>query len=162
VAPFLFVGFWIVIGLVLAFVAGRGGPRGARETLQTQSRRGQKTFNIAFALIFVGLGIAVPVLILTGNHDNASAHFSGVALNAEDRHGRDAFNTQCASCHTLHAAHANGKVGPNLDLLRPPKALILDALAHGRTRGNGTMPAGLVQGTDAQAVADFVAKVAGH
>jgi mono/diheme cytochrome c family protein len=55
-----------------------------------------------------------------------------------------------------------GKVGPNLDQLRPPKALILDAIKNGRARGQGQMPAGLVDGQDAQDVADFVAKVAGR
>ena len=53
-------------------------------------------------------------------------------------------------------------MGPNLDQLRPPKALILDAIQKGRARGQGQMPAGLVDGQDAQDVAAFVAAVAGR
>jgi mono/diheme cytochrome c family protein len=83
-------------------------------------------------------------------------------LSKDDAKGRTIFAENCASCHTLNAAHSAGKVGPNLDQLKPPKALLLDALAHGRQRGNGTMPALLVTGQDAQDVSDFVSKVAGR
>ena len=55
-----------------------------------------------------------------------------------------------------------GKVGPNLDQLHPAKAIILNAIATGRARGNGQMPAGLVVGEDAQNVANYVSAVAGH
>ena len=72
------------------------------------------------------------------------------------------FAANCATCHTLKASNAVGKVGPNLDELHPPKALILDAIANGRARGQGQMPAGLVDGQDAQDVAAYVAAVAGH
>jgi hypothetical protein len=161
-APYIFIGFWILIGVGLALVALRGGPRRARDTLQTQSRRGRKVANAVFAVAFIGLGIAVPAAFLIGNHANASQHYKGVKLTTQDRKGRDIFMVNCASCHTLQAAHAYGKVGPNLDQLKPPKALILDALVHGRQRGNGTMPANIVIGGDAQAVADFVSKVAGR
>ena len=68
----------------------------------------------------------------------------------------------CATCHTLKASNAVGKVGPNLDVLHPPKGLILDAIANGRARGQGQMPAGLVDGQDAQDVAAYVAAVAGR
>jgi len=36
-----------------------------------------------------------------------------------------------------------------------------DAVTNGRQRGNGTMPAGIVQGGDVTAVATYVAAVAG-
>jgi len=39
---------------------------------------------------------------------------------------------------------------------------VLSAISEGRARGLGQMPAGLYQGKEAEAVADFVAKVAGH
>ena len=61
----------------------------------------------------------------------------------------------------LAAARADGKVGPNLDSLMPPKALVEDAVERGRQRGSGTMPAGIVQGSDVAAVSAFVAAVAG-
>ena len=83
-------------------------------------------------------------------------------LNAAQANGREVFGTYCATCHTLKASNAVGKVGPNLDVLHPPKGLILDAIANGRARGQGQMPAGLVDGQDAQDVAAYVAAVAGH
>jgi mono/diheme cytochrome c family protein len=55
-----------------------------------------------------------------------------------------------------------GKVGPNLDQLHPPQALVIDAIRKGRARGQGQMPANLVDGQDAQEVAAFVAKVGGR
>ena len=55
------------------------------------------------------------------------------------------------------ASNAVGKVGPNLDALRPPKVLVIDAIKKGRAQGRGQMPAGLVDGQDAQDVAAYVA-----
>ena len=66
-----------------------------------------------------------------------------------------------AACHTLKASNAVAQVGPNLDQLRPPKALVLDAIAKGRANGNGQMAAQIYTGQDAQAVAAYVAKAAG-
>lgn len=158
----LFLAFWIIVALALFFIAVRGGPRGARQALQTQSRRGRRGASVLFVVLYVALGIAVPVLLLTGNRANANAQVNGIKLTASEKHGRQIFGQICASCHTLHAANADGKVGPNFDVLRPPKVLILDALAHGRQRGNGTMPAGLITKQDqANDVADFVQAVAG-
>jgi mono/diheme cytochrome c family protein len=53
-------------------------------------------------------------------------------------------------------------VGPDLDTLRPPSALILDAIANGRARGMGQMPEQLVTGPDARDVANYIATVAGR
>ena len=60
------------------------------------------------------------------------------------------------------AANAVAQVGPNLDTLRPPKALVLDAIKNGRAKGNGQMAAGLYQGQDAEDVAAYVAKAVGQ
>ena len=57
---------------------------------------------------------------------------------------------------------ATARVGPNLDELAPPKALVLDAINKGRANGNGNMAAGLVEGSDAEAVAQFVAVAVGN
>jgi cytochrome c553 len=159
-----FIAFWVVVGLVLFFIALRGGPRGARATLQSQSRAGRRTATIVFAVFYVAIGVAVPVLILVGNDHSANAHVDGttITLTKHEQAGRRIFGTRCASCHTLAAASASGKVGPNLDQLKPPEALVADAVQRGRQRGSGTMPAGIVQGQDVNAVAAFVAAVAGR
>lgn len=162
-ATIAFLAFWVVVGLVLFFIALRGGPRGARATLQSQSRRSRRNAVVFFFVFYAAIGVAVPVLILVGNHDSAAAHVDGstVTLTKQEEAGRVVFGRSCGSCHTLAAAHANGKVGPNLDQLRPPAALVQDAVTNGRQRGNGTMPAGIVQGDDVTAVAAFVAATAG-
>jgi len=76
--------------------------------------------------------------------------------------GRELFARTCGTCHTLKGAATTGRVGPNLDQLRPPSALVLNAIEQGRARGAGQMPAALYDGTDARDVASFVAKVAGR
>lgn len=162
-ATVAFLAFWVVVGLVLFFIALRGGPRGARATLQSQSRTGRRTAAVLFAVFYVALGVAVPLLILVGDHGSADAHVEGttIALTKQEQAGRRIFGRSCASCHTLAAASASGKVGPNLDQLKPPAVLVRDAVVNGRQRGNGTMPAGIVQGGDVEAVAAFVGAVAG-
>jgi cytochrome c553 len=156
-----FIGFWIVLGVGLVFIALSGGLRGARDVLHTRTLGGRRMMSAVFAVVYLGFGIAIPLLLLTGNHARASNHVRGIPLSNDDKRGRALFGARCGFCHTLSAANTEGKVGPNLDVLQPSKALILDALANGRQRGNGTMPALIVQGKDAQDVADFVARVAG-
>ncbi len=158
-----FLGFWILVALALFFVALRGGPRGARATLQSQSPGTRRAALVFFAVFYVGIGVAVPLLLIAGDRDEASATVGGttVHLTAQAHRGQKIFGERCASCHTLAAAHAAGKVGPNLDALKPPRALVLNAVAQGRQRGNGTMPAQIVQGSDTAAVSAFVAAVAG-
>jgi mono/diheme cytochrome c family protein len=162
-ATIAFLAFWVVVGLVLFFVALRGGPRGARATLQSQSRTGRRTAMIVFVVFYVAVGAAVPLLIVTTNNDSADARVGGttIKLTQQEQDGREIFGERCASCHTLAAARADGKVGPNLDQLKPPEGLVADAVERGRQRGSGTMPAGIVQGEDVDAVAAFVAAVAG-
>jgi mono/diheme cytochrome c family protein len=163
-ATIAFLAFWIVVGAILFFIALRGGPRGARATLQSQSRGGRRTAAVVFAVFYLAVGVAVPVLIFVANRNSADARVNGatIDLTEQEQDGRVIFGERCASCHTLAAADADGKVGPNLDQLKPPEALVDDAVVRGRQRGNGTMPAGIVQGEDVDAVSAFVAAVAGR
>jgi len=159
-----FIAFWIIVGLVLFLLALRGGPRGVRATLQSQTRAGNRTALIGFSIFYVAVGIALPIALGIGNGDSADAHIDGqtVTLTNQEREGRELFGANCANCHTLAAAHASGPVGPNLDVLRPPAELVYDAIIRGRMRGGGTMPAGLLDGANAEAVAAFVAATAGR
>ena len=59
-AVVLFVLFWVILGFSLFFVAVRGGPAGARETLQTQTRGGRRALEVIFIFIYVGFGIVDP------------------------------------------------------------------------------------------------------
>ncbi|MCW2954202.1 MAG: hypothetical protein JWQ48_3372 [Conexibacter sp.] len=107
--------------------------------------------------------IAVVVLIIANNSSDATrtVHQGAVKakLTPEQAHGRELFATTCASCHTLAAANAVGKVGPNLDQLRPPAALVETVVKNGLIAPAGVMPGGLLTGQDVRAVADFVAAV---
>jgi mono/diheme cytochrome c family protein len=169
----LFIVLWVVIAFGLFFVAIRGGLGGAREVFQTQSRGGRKAIALIFAILYVGFGIGIPIAFLTGNHAKASQQVAGVKLTRADKRGRELFAEHCGVCHTLSAANAVGKVGPNLDILKPPASLVLNTVNNGCLQnppqnspqtclGQGTMPAALVAGKDAQDVANFVAKVAGR
>ena len=171
-AVLLFVAFWLILGLGLTFVGVRGGLGGARAAFQTQSQAGRKWAWAVFAVVYVGFGAALPTLLLAGNHANASSQVGGIRLTASEKTGRELFGEHCGVCHTLSAANAVGKVGPNLDTLQPPATLVLHTLEYGCLQnppanspetclGYGTMPADVVVGQNAQDVAEFVARVAG-
>jgi mono/diheme cytochrome c family protein len=165
-----FLIFWVVLGLAVFFVAMRGGPRAARQSLHTDSKLGQRAITFGVTIVFA-FGLVVPTLVLAFNGDNkASVASGGVHLNAEEQHGRALFSDSCAVCHTLKAANAAGRVGPDLDVRLGSqiateagrKALVSNAISEGRARGLGQMPALLYQGKDAESIADFLAAVAGH
>jgi mono/diheme cytochrome c family protein len=165
-----FVIFWVVLGLGVVLVALRGGPRGARQALHTESKAGQRALLVVVVLAFA-FGLVVPGFVLASNSAHkASVAVGGLHLNAEQRKGRELFSHACNLCHTLAAANAVGRIGPNLDVLLPEastttagrKAFVLSAILEGRARGSGQMPALLFQGKEAEDVANFVATVAGH
>jgi mono/diheme cytochrome c family protein len=146
--------------LAVAFSSNRGRPSDAHRRPSKASRRATA---VALAVVIVGIGLAVPVSIaVTNGNDHAKKGPGGVELTASGERGRAIFARNCSTCHTLRAANAVGRVGPNLDQLRPPKALTLNAIRLGRARGQGQMPAQLVDGQDAQDVATFIAAVAGR
>jgi cytochrome c551 len=162
IAAVLFVCAFLVVGVaVLAFAFS--GRAGARYRRNAPTRAGRRLVAIVVTLVVVLLGVAVPLAIGVANkNDHAESAPGGVELTASETAGRAVFAKYCSTCHTLKASNAVGKVGPNLDVLHPPKGLVLDAIAKGRARGQGQMPAGLVDGEDAQDVAEYVAAVAGR
>jgi mono/diheme cytochrome c family protein len=171
-ATAVFLGFFIILGLSVVLVALRGGPRGVRDTLEVGRRRPLHAAEFAVAGAIALFGIAVPVLVLTG--DQASAGPGGSTLAANQKEGRELFNQKCATCHTLKDANAVGKVGPNLDDKLGPlgpqgAALVLGAIHDGRPvaspttkTSNGQMPAQLLQDQDAKKVAQYLVDVAGR
>jgi len=101
----------------------------------------------------------------------------GVAASGNTQSGKQLFTAKCAACHTLGAAGANGKVGPNLDeafaAMRGPghdthfeestiRQVVADQIKFPAQRDEGpNMPADLVKGAAVDDVAAFVASVAG-
>jgi mono/diheme cytochrome c family protein len=173
-AVLLFAAFWVVLGLGVFFLGIRGGPRAAADSVTPQpgSYRARRALGWTFVIVYIAFGILIPALFLIGNKNRASAQVGGIKLTQADRHGRELFGLRCGQCHTLAAANAVGKVGPNLDVIQPSYQLTLHTIQNGCVQnpppgsqqgclGYGTMPADVVQGTDAQDVSRFVAKVAG-
>jgi mono/diheme cytochrome c family protein len=164
-ATLLVVLLFVALGLGVLFVAlggGRGGPsKGPR---RPAAERGKQRLALgAFVLALLGLGVGVPAAVIGSFNGRNSIPKANVSnLTANEKTGRELFSEHCRNCHSLGAAQAVAQVGPNLDQLRPPAALVLNAIQNGRARGNGNMAADLVQGQDAKNVAAFVAKAVGQ
>jgi mono/diheme cytochrome c family protein len=159
----IFVLVWVVLGLGLLFIALSGGPSGATERLMSTSRAGRRVAVVLFALALLLLGVIIPAAVVSAVSNRDDIPEANVSnLTESEEHGRELFGQRCANCHTLAAANAIAQVGPNLDQLRPPKQLVLDAIEEGRSRGNGQMAGGLYTGGDAEDVASFVAKAVGQ
>ncbi len=162
--------FWLLAGIGVFFVAMHGGPRGARQSLHTESKLSQRAITLGVVLTFA-FGLTVPALVLAFNgNDKSKVAVGGLHLTAEQAKGRELFAHTCTVCHTLEAVKSVGRTGPNLDVrvgddiatAAGRKALVENAIAEGRARGLGQMPALLYQGKEAEEVARFVAAVAGH
>lgn len=162
------------LAIGIAYSASKGGFTGLANALQTTSRSGTRLLNSVLVFVFVAFGVAIPLIFILGNRANSDAQVGGIRLTASEQVGRELFAEHCAVCHTLSADNAVGKVGPNLDELKPPEAIVLSTIANGCLQkpasasantnclGYGTMPAEEVQGQQATDVAKFVAAVAGH
>lgn len=166
IATIAFVVGFILLGLIVLLIAMRAGggrPKRGEQRKRGGSPAGKRAAAFGLAALALLVAVVVPALVTAANSDNkARQGVGGVDLTAAQADGRSVFARNCSTCHTLRGANAVGKVGPNLDVLRPPKGLTADAIAKGRARGRGQMPAELLDGQDARNVADFVAAVAGR
>jgi len=105
----------------------------------------------------------------------AAACGGGISRSGDAARGKELFAQKCASCHTLADAGAKGTIGPNLDnAFASVRAQGFDEssirqVVAGQIRypvtttptGAPGMPANLVRGDDVDAVAAYVASVAG-
>ena len=97
----------------------------------------------------------------------------GVELAENDPNyaGAELFNENCAGCHSLSVAGAEGsatdvgsrerKDGPNFNERKEDKKDVLYAIANGGF-SSGPMPQDIAVGEEAEQVADFVAKYSGR
>jgi mono/diheme cytochrome c family protein len=162
-ALLVFTAVFVALGIGVLFVALSGGMGGARKRMASQSRGTRRLAMINFILAVAILGLAIPAAVIatvSARNDIPEANVSN--LTEGEKEGRELFAQRCANSHTQQATAAVAQVGPNLDDLRPPKNLVLDAINNGRARGNGNMAAGLVEGEDAEHVAEYVAKAVGQ
>jgi mono/diheme cytochrome c family protein len=151
---------FVAAGIVVTFIAFSGGPAAAREAYLTRGGRG---FRIIILLLYVGLGAAVPAVVIAsrGEAEGGVGKLRTASPTHQEQEGKQLFRQTCWSCHNLDAVQAQGVTGPDLDELGLDRQRVLNAIKRGGT-GDGRMPAGLLQGEDAQNVALYVAKVAGQ
>ena len=141
---------------------------------------------LVFGAILVAFGVGIPALVIddnttekpggggqtavsteSGGGDQAPSEASaqtggdggggGASASAE---GKQIFTQSCGTCHTLADAGTSGTIGPNLDELKPDTARVENAIKNGGA-GTGAMPANIVTGAEATAVAEYVSSVAG-
>lgn len=91
---------------------------------------------------------------------------------ATARQGAELFNERCSGCHSLDAANAYGSKqpaaleggertnGPNFNVRKVARDDALFAIRNGGFSG-AIMPANIVVGDEAEAIADFLARYAG-
>ena len=129
-------------------------------------------------LIFGALVAVVAAIAYLAFAKEGSDEAVAVPVESADRAAMEIFATNCGACHTLAAAGTDGVVGPNLDQILPTSApggtadqeanlaayegvygRVLNAVECGL---EGRMPAGILQGSDAQQVSGFVGAYAGQ
>lgn len=135
----------------------------------------KKTF-IVFGLLVVFLAVLIPWLAFRADGDSATA----ASVPAGLEQGKDLFETNCGTCHALYAAGTDGNFGPDLDELLAPSGApegptaqqtveategrVLNAIEAGVDSSTtpGRMPGGIINGEQANEVAEFVARTAGE
>jgi mono/diheme cytochrome c family protein len=122
-----------------------------------------------FVIFGVFAAICVIVIPYLAIAQDGGEEAGPVKIETWDAGGKDLFVNNCGACHTLAAAGTDGVVGPDLD----------DVLAAGGTAtfegsysrainavtcgfGGGRMPAGILQGENAEQVSAFVGAYAGQ
>jgi mono/diheme cytochrome c family protein len=95
-----------------------------------------------------------------------------IDVDASSEKGAQLFNERCSGCHTLGVASAEGSKpegqrsggertnGPNFNTRHVKKDDVLFAIRNGGFSG-AIMPANIVVGDDAEAIADFLDKYSG-
>ncbi len=129
-------------------------------------------------VLLPALALAAAALLLAG------CGTGGLAAEGDTARGKTLFVEKCAGCHTLAGAGTSGTIGPNLDdafagprcegfaessirnvvqgqILYPVSNPSGVLEAGGKPARAPGMPAKLVTGNDAEAVASYVASVAG-
>jgi mono/diheme cytochrome c family protein len=131
----------------------------------------KKTF-VIFGLLVVFLAVLIPWLAFRA--DGESAPEANVPSDLEP--AKALFDVNCGNCHTLYAAETDGNFGPDLDELLAPagpaesestiestETRVLSAIENGVPgEGPGRMPPGILNGEQAEEVAEFVARTAGQ
>jgi mono/diheme cytochrome c family protein len=167
-ALIILVAVFVSIGLAVVFAAMSKGGDGSMARGRRRRRTRGALLVMGGAAILFGVGLPVLVGVVNANTQSKNAP-GGVRLTAAQQEGRQSFARNCSQCHRLAAANGVGRVGPDLDRLisqlpdqERKVAFVMDAIIKGRARGQGQMPRLVVDGEEAEHVAEFVATVAGR
>ena len=155
-----FLAPFVLLGVGVIFVAFSGGPGRAREAYLT---RGGRFFRFSMLLLYAALGLAVPALVIADRDpaEGGTAPLRNETASSDLENGKELFRQTCTACHSLEAANARGVTGPNLDEIGEMTVeRVTRAIRVGGT-GQDRMPAGLLEGEDAELVAKYLAEVAG-
>jgi hypothetical protein len=120
---------------------------------------------IGATIVLCGAIALVATIVLASSqrrHSVEGTSGDNIELTPAEAYGRELFAENCAGCHVLGSANAVGRLGPSLDFLRPPEAVVRRTIDDGSQASWAVMPADLVTGKDADDVASFVSKVAGR
>ncbi len=156
----VFIVPWVLLGVAAVVFAVGGGPRRGRSG---PPAGGGGVVKILIPILYVVLGLAVPAIAILAQEEavGGTGTLAAEEGNEQLERGKELFRQNCAGCHTLAAVQAKGITGPNLDRLgNVSRRRVLAAISNGGT-GKLQMPAGLLDGEDAEAVAAFVAKASG-
>lgn len=107
------------------------------------------------ALILLVLALVIVGVTQLDSSSGEPVAATGGTPQPVDEEAVALFQDRCGQCHTLAAAGTDGMVGPRLDELLYEPDRVLQAINLGG-RGSGAMPAGLLEGEQAQKVADLV------
>jgi mono/diheme cytochrome c family protein len=153
--------FWVVIGGGVVLVA-----MSATKKPKSDDARGSRAigavFAVGLAVMFIVGTFAIPAVIMVDNGNADQDAPGGVHLTQAEVHGRELFASTCSKCHVLRASDSVGEIGPDLDQLRPPAALVLNAIQNGVQGPLSHMPPGLYNGSNARDIAAYVQAVAGR
>jgi mono/diheme cytochrome c family protein len=105
------------------------------------------------------LAVAALLVAFVAGCGGSDEDDSATPAPATAANGAQLFTANCSSCHTLAAAKASGKVGPDLDQLRPGPELVTKQVND----GGGSMPSfkGKLSDEQIKAIADYVSANAG-
>jgi mono/diheme cytochrome c family protein len=147
---------FIAFALISSFVLPRRNPNFPGE-------KGVKAYVLVAFGFFVAMMLTVILVAKEPKESSAASETTPVATGpsaADLAAGKKVFTTAgCVSCHTLKDANATGKVGPDLDTLKPAEPVVVKQV----TNGGAAMPPfkGTLTPEQIQAVATYVSTVAG-